>query len=471
MGCKSRFYADIMHLHENVTGSCNLIVVRFPNDQRLKFIVDCGLFNEEKEEEYNKTFNFEPEEIDFTLVTHNHSDHVGRLPLLAKKGYRNKVYATNTTCKLLPEALKDSCSIWLKKAKMNGTRSLYDENDVTQILNLCVPCEYEKPIYVHPNVKVFFFKNSHIPGAAIILVKISYPGEEDINILFTGDYNKQNDFLEESSVPKWVLSLPLTVICESTYGVTNSTEIVPCFDDNLLRAVGERKTVICLVFSLERTQKILYRLKCLQEKNLLDCNIPIYLDGNLAIRYTNMYRKIEDVKPSMRDFLPKNLTFVDWDKRNSLLIRRNSCKVILTSSGMSSYGPARCYIPAYLGKENAMIHFTGFIAKGSLGNRIKEMQKDSVANVLGVMIKKKAEVNYTSEFSAHAKADEIIDFLKQFENIKLLLVNHGEADTKEIFAEKILNKVKTHYVGVLNRKILFRINPWGLVKTISTKFI
>ena len=39
----------------------------------------------------------------------------------------------------------------------------------------------------------------------------------------------------------------------------------------------------------------------------------------------------------------------------------------------------------------------------------------------------------TTKYSAHAKADEMIEFLNQFKNLKLVLVNHGESRTKNIF--------------------------------------
>ena len=40
-------------------------------------------------DEYNNTLPFTPEHVDFCLVTHNHIDHVGRLPLMVKEGYYN----------------------------------------------------------------------------------------------------------------------------------------------------------------------------------------------------------------------------------------------------------------------------------------------------------------------------------------------------------------------------------------------
>lgn len=48
MGKKCRFYVDIMAMHEEVTGSCNLAIVKFPNGETLRFVTDCGLFQERK---------------------------------------------------------------------------------------------------------------------------------------------------------------------------------------------------------------------------------------------------------------------------------------------------------------------------------------------------------------------------------------------------------------------------------------
>ena len=86
MGQKDRFYADIMALQPEVTGSCNLIIVKYPNGTSTKFIVDCGLFQEREYQEYNLAFPFDCDNLEFALVTHNHVDHilVGYLFLLRK---------------------------------------------------------------------------------------------------------------------------------------------------------------------------------------------------------------------------------------------------------------------------------------------------------------------------------------------------------------------------------------------------
>ena len=105
-----------------------------------------------------------------------------------------------------------------------------------------------------------------------------------------------------------------------------------------------------------------------------------------------------------------------------------------------------------------------------MGNRLKSTEFGEMVEVGGLIAKKIAEVEYTTEYSAHAKADEMIQFLKKFDNLRLVLVNHGESETKNIFAERIVNEVEAKRVGLLGRDYFFRFEHYGLVKTLSTKF-
>lgn len=137
---------------------------------------------------------------------------------------------------------------------------------------------------------------------------------------------------------------------------------------------------------------------------------------------------------------------------------------------MGSYGPAQTYIPEYIARENVLIQFTGYTAEGTLGYNLKNAEHGKVVRVAGLIAKKMAEVEYTTEYSAHAKANELIEFLQHFKHLKLVLVNHGETKTKAIFAERLLHEVEVKKVGILDREYFFRVNPYGLVKTLSTKF-
>ena len=470
MGKKERFYLDLMATNPEVTGSCNLGIVKLPDSSTIRFVVDCGMFQEKDYDEYNSKLPFDSENIDFCIVTHNHVDHTGRLPLMVKMGYDKKIYATEDTCRLMPMALHDSLGISKDIAKRKHERCIYSEENVDKALALLQPCEFEKTIKVHNNVKVTFFVNGHLPGAALVLVQIHYPGYEDINLLFTGDYNNKNMFFDVTELPEWVLELPLTIVQESTYGNMESTEITSCFKENIQECITEGGTAIVLAFALGRTQEILYELKKMQEAGELDKKIPIYLDGKLAIRYTRLYLNgALKIKPEMLNFAPENLILVKDYARNEVLYSDDT-KIIVTTSGMGSHGPAPSYISEYISRKKALIQFTGYTAEGTLGRKLKNAESDSTVEVRGIITKKRAKVEYTTEYSAHAKADEMIKFLQQFKHLKFVLINHGESNVKEQFAERVLDEVETKNIGILDRQYFFRINPYGLVKTLSTKF-
>ena len=471
MGTKSKFHADIMCLNEEVTGSCHVCVVKTPNNETIKFIVDCGSFQESDYYKYNYTFSFNCNGLDFALVTHNHTDHIGRFPLLVKLGFRNDIYATELTKVLMHESLKDSCSILGRVAKRNNSKPLYDTKDLKTTLELIKGVPYFEEKQVHEHVKVTFLDNGHLPGAALILVNVSYPGEEDINILFTGDYSSKSDFFNIREIPKYIFDLPLTIIQESTYGETYSDSVVPVFKSNVLKAVNEGKIIIVPVFSLGRAQELMLTVKNMQDSGDLDENIPIYVDGKLCIIYTKIYEEISNIfKDESKDFLPKNLTFVDKEIRASLMLN-TECKIIFTTSGMMTYGPAPQYISNYISSENALIHIVGYSAKDTLSSELKDTKNLEFVKVGGIMKQKLCDVEYTIEFSSHAKLDEILDFLKQFNNIQLLLINHGKNECKENLAkESILNHLAKN-VAIESRSTFYRIGRYGLIKELTTKFL
>lgn len=480
MGTKESFYVDMSTSCSNVTGSAHLENVRFPNGTKTKFLVDCGLHQGKEEcsfihgktaDDLNQTLFFNPEGISFTLITHNHVDHTGRLPLLVKKGFNGNIYMSEDTRVLLPLALNDSQKVLRDVAKRNNKKPLYMDTDVEKVLKQSQSCKMEKTQQIDDHIRVTYFNNGHLIGAAIILVQISYPEKEDINLLFLGDYHYKNVFLDLFDLPQWVKNLKLIVVTESTYGYMDSSEINKCFEENILRCLLDGGTIVTPVFSLGRAQEILYVLKELQTMKELDRSIPIYLDGKLCINYTSLFTSGKlNIKPSMIDFLPDNLTFVDKTTRENVLHGKEQ-KIILTTSGMGNYGPAQLYIPEYIRRPKSMIHFTGYTAPDTLGGRLKSTPIGGTVEVGGLVVEKNCMVEYTNQFSAHAKADELIRFLKEFKKLELVLVTHGEEKSKEMLANRIVKEVKPKAVGIFDSRYLFRVNAYGLVKTMSTKYL
>lgn len=473
MGSKTRFYMDVQTLNSGVTGSCHLCIVKYPNGLTTRFVVDSGLFQGSDESgTENLSFPFNEESIEFVLVTHNHIDHIGRLPLLFKNGYRGKIYTTPPTAVLLNLSLYDSYRVLKDTAKRRHQPNLFSDADVSETLRLVTPVPFCKSISLDEHIKVTFFYNGHLIGAALILVEISYPGEECINWLFTGDYHNNNMFFNVPALPQRVQEMSLNVMQESTYGDMNSDMIVPCFEKNVLSSLSQNSdtTIVIPVFSLGRSQEILYFLRTLQDSGKLSKQIPIFFDGKLAQRYTELYLNGSlDIKESMLDFLPYSLQYVDSGSRDSVLMDTHE-KIILTTSGMGSYGPAPQYISTFINQKNALIHFTGYTAEGTLGRSLQDAAIGDIVKIGGILAEKQAKVKYTSEFSAHAKADELIHFLQQFTNLNLVLVNHGDPEVKETFAKRVIKEIEAKDVGIANRDTFFRVSPYHLVKTMTTKF-
>ncbi len=466
-----------MNLNREVTGSAIMLAVHYPNKtQNTKHIlIDCGLFQEKLYEPFNKVLPFSPSKIDHIIVTHNHIDHTGRLPLLVRNGYNNPIHVSKPTAKLIPYALEDSYKVLKNKAKMTHQRQLYSESDVMKTLSLRVSHPFKKTFDLDNNIKLTFYKNGHLPGAVVGHLQFSYNDYSDykysdIHILFTGDYNNKNMFFDVPDLPKELLDLPLNIIQEATYGNMFSSQIEYVFEKNILQAVDENKTIIIPVFSLGRSQEIMYILRQYQEQGKLDTNIPIYFDGNLGISYTYLYSNDLLGLDIKSDFLPYNFTFVTDSVIRNNIINDNSQKIILTTSGMGSHGPAQTYLPIYLSRKNALIHFTGYLAEGTLGRRLYDCPHEDIVSFAGRQVKKLADVQFTSEFSAHAKADELLDFLKQFNNIQSVFINHGSTEALHSYSKLVINTINPKDVCILNASYVFRIDSHGVVKTYSTHF-
>ncbi len=468
MGSKNAFFVDIEAFHPGVTGSCTLCNVRFPNITNVKFLVDCGMYQEKDYEKYNHEFSFLPDGIKFVLVTHSHIDHIGRLPLLVKRGFTGPIYTSKEVANyFLEPALRDSQGVLETESKTRGTAPLYVEQDVDDTISQVVGVEYFDEWSPYEGIKVTYYQNAHVPGAAIIHVRVKYDGYEPINILFTGDYNNKNAFFCSRKLPERVTKLPITVVQESTYGTMDSSECIARFEDKISQVASEHRSILLMAYSFGRTQEVLFKLRGMQKKGLLSTDIPIYLDGKLGIKYTMIYPKL-DISERMKDFLPENFHFVSKDERENLA-HSNEQKIIITSSGNGTYGPAQFYEPIFIPNPNAYVAFTGYVQEGTLGRELQSAPNGGLVKIGGTLVTKLAEVDFFNEFSAHAKANELIDFLKDFEDLKFVLINHGEPETKQKYAERIKKEVSVKKVGILSRGYVFRIDAYGFVKSHSIK--
>lgn len=484
---RKRLTVDFSAKHSGVSGSCIPITVNHP-DGNIRFLVDFGNYMgvEEKKCKEEKTsrnydlLDFNPGNFDFVILTHCHADHNGRLPVLYKKqekdkyqrkrkeSYSGKIFTTVDTSYMLPISMQDNEKIVRINAKHKGIKPLYTSKEVDQVLSNVVPYEFGETFYPIPNrtdVKVTFFKNGHLVGAAITLVQITCRGkEEGINILFTGDYKGDNIFFDVPELPDELKRMPLYIVCESTYGASDSTQVEQVFNNNIERWLYEdKKTILILSLSLERFPTITHTLKTMQS-SFLDRSIPIYGDGGLAIKYNNLYKYKLGIKQSMKDFLPDNFTYVCDEERKGIISSPEK-KIIVATSGMGSFGPAQEYIPHLIERTDVGIHYTSYLGQDTTGYRM--VNSESEVLISSVFKRKIAEVQTTSEFSKHAKRNELLEFLAQFQNIRGIFINHGEPDVQFQFAKYCYENLKLgeNRIMLLGTGDTIRCDEYGWQKT------
>ena len=460
-----RFYVNVTTFHPEVTGSCFLCEVKIPGKKDVKFVIDAGMFQEKPYEVLNNVLDFDPTEIDFALITHNHCDHTGKLKLMCKYGFNKPIYCTRTTRELMLLSIEDDYKISLSNSSSINVPNCVRE-DFEAVKRNLIPTDLFDTFEPCSNVRVTFLDNGHLLGAACIFIQI-FDGDPDcdetsINLLATGDYSPESSFVRVQEVPDWIKKKQVHILQEATYGSTHSSSIKKTFANNIKENIQNKKTVVALAFSQERFEEILLELWFLREQGW---KFKIYLDGPLAEKYFSIYkRKSFGFKEHARDFLKGNYLWVKAQEREHL-INSKEPKVLVTTAGMGDHGPAQFYLPEMLRKDYVNISFNGYVAEGSIGRKIIEGKDNKTVNIFGQEILINASVFTTNEFSSHAKSDELLSFLQPF-TIKSLLINHGCHEAKKGYYDLVLKQrtnIKT--IAICNRGVTHKLNPWGIVKS------
>jgi metallo-beta-lactamase family protein len=102
-----------------VTGSCHLVECAGK-----RILIDCGLYqgSRELDEENAEPFGFDAASINYVLLTHAHLDHCGRLPLLAKRGFRGEIITTSASRELVRLVMLDAAHLLEEDARHRANR-------------------------------------------------------------------------------------------------------------------------------------------------------------------------------------------------------------------------------------------------------------------------------------------------------------------------------------------------------------
>jgi metallo-beta-lactamase family protein len=425
---------------KTVTGSCYMM-----ETASARFSVDCGLHqgNREIEARNLETQIYQPDKIDFILVTHAHMDHTGLLPRMVKQGFSGKVYLTPPTRDLLGIMLQDSAHIqemeaeWhTRKGARRGSKPmepLYNQADALAVMPLMHTVNYNEPFEPAPGIKAVYREAGHILGAAFIELWVTENGSP-MKLVFSGDLGRTNpmliknhSFAEQSDY----------LFLESTYGDRDHKDPASSLDE-MAEAISYSYThgekVIIPAFAVERTQEILHCLRELSQAGKLPKDMPVFLDSPLAIRATEIFKKypkymdetITDEMASGQDpFALPNLKFTLTSDESRKINTLNGPAVVISASGMCNAGRVRHHLRHNLWRKGASVVFVGFQGQGTPGRKLVDGAK--FLRIMGEEVQVAARIFTIGGFSAHAGQSQILDWLGHFQKngMKVFLV-HGE---------------------------------------------
>jgi metallo-beta-lactamase family protein len=436
----------------DVTGSCHLVECAGK-----RILIDCGLHqgSRELEEENARPFGFDAAAIDYVLLTHAHLDHCGRLPLLAKRGFRGEVITTSASRELARLIMLDSAHQQEEDVRTRARRAghegesqhniqpLYSTLDAQNCLNFFGrTATYAQVIEVATGVHATFIDAGHILGSASVFLELEEQGHST-SVLFSGDLGSAGRVLLRSPAKPPHAE---NVVMETTYGDRLHKQLGPSIDEFYQAITDTFKrggNVIIPTFALERAQELLYYVSEGITQGRLAASTQVYLDSPMAISATEIFRHHpECFEPATAKLFqdghdPFAFPSLHFTRETAVSIAINSVHggaIIMAGSGMCTGGRVRHHLQHNLGREDSSIVFVGYAAFGTLARQIIDGAKQ--VNIFGEIIPVRARIYTINGFSAHADQAELLAWQKQTGAKRTFLV-HGEDDTMRQFAAQL----------------------------------
>ena len=408
-----------------VTGSKHLITLK----NGKKILLDCGLFQGmgRDTEALNRTFGFDPLEVDAMILSHAHIDHSGLIPRLVKQGYPGRIFCTDTTVDLCKLLLEDSAEIQESDVKYHNRSSraqgtpliqpLYTVEDAKNCFDRFEHRPYGDWFPVMEDVDAMFTDAGHIIGSACVHVRIRENGVTR-QVTFSGDVGRYRDVILKS--PQTFPQADF-ILLESTYGNSLHEDVHTSID--LLHSWVER---ICLqnkgkliipAFSLGRTQEILYAFNQMELENRLP-RIDFFLDSPLSTAVTDVIKQfpshfnktIQRVMETDSDpFMFNGLKYIKSVDESKMLNYRNEPCVIISASGMAEAGRVKHHISNNIENSRNGILMTGYCEPNSLGGRLMAGQKE--VGIFGIQHQVHAEIGSIRSMSAHGDYEDLSQWL------------------------------------------------------------
>ena len=441
---------------EEVTGSMYLIQCETGE----QILIDAGLYqSNDLKRDYkinNRKFDFKPSEITAVILTHLHCDHTALTPRLVHEGFTGNIFINYKAVDFLEHMLTDSAKIMardaviLSKKSSTNVNPIYSVNDVEDTLKLVRGVKNEEEIKITDNVSFKLQNAGHVVASSQISVYITTLSGNVKKVCFSGDLS--NTILPQPFCEKFNPIIKCNAFFgECTYNSPDRSvkkeqrekdleKLESIIRDTCLEKKG--KTLLP-VFSLQRVETMLYYIWNIF-KDDSTFNVPVVIDSPLAIKLLKCYEDNLSGEEGLlfSEMLQwKNLRLVESYDESAALIRDESAKVILSSSGMLTKGRSILHLENILPMKNSHIILCGYQAPNTIGRKIKENKYDEI-KINGKYFKNNAGITSLTSFSSHMQYRELMSYYLSLANngastIVLVHSDEGKIEFKKELEEKI----------------------------------
>ena len=229
--------------------------------------------------------------------------------------------------------------------------------------------------------------------------------------------------------------------------------ILPCRDEEaalpfclaqIKKTIKEKGVLIVPIFSLERTQVLLYEINELVEKNEID-SIPVFLDSPLGIKITDVYERNrkylnETAQSQFKHgddiFKFPRLKFTTDVMDSKAIHGIPPPKIVIAGSGMSNGGRILHHEKDYLPNPNNTLLLIGYQAAGTPGRRIQDGEKK--IKIYGEEVNVNAHIVVINGYSAHRDTNGLFDFVEGMkDDVQKVFVVMGEPKASLFLSQRI----------------------------------
>lgn len=425
-------------------------------------LVDCGMYQGLKNlrERNWAPFPVDPTTIDAVVLTHAHLDHSGYLPALVRDGFRGPIFATPQTAELAAIVMADSGHLQEEEAeyanskgfsKHHPARPLYTEQDALSAAEHFRHVPFGQRTDVSSEVAVTFRPAGHILGSSTATLEI---GRDTTRTLFaSGDVGRPNHPILLPPRPPPESDVMLV---ESTYGNRvhePAEETERRFAELIARTAARGGTVVIPSFAVDRTEVILLTIGRMVAEGRIP-PLPIYADSPMALAVLGVYRREmasqdPEIRPEFRQardpFAYGALHELRTPEESKELNQIDYPSIIISASGMATGGRVLHHLQRCLPDSRCSVVLPGFQSAGTRGRLLADGAK--TIKLLGRYVPVRAEVMLADAFSAHADADEMVEWLGAApRQPEVAFVIHGEPSAAETLASRLQVDLGWHAV-------------------------